>query len=85
MKAKAQGVHKFWDNGTTETPPGQGSNFRDCPGHSRTVGNYGILCYWDLGVSQQENGNMEEEEEEEEEEKANKKRGELGREGEGNF
>ena len=34
-------AYKFRDFASTGTPPGQGPNSRDCPGHSGTVGNYG--------------------------------------------
>ena len=33
----------------TGTPPGQGPTFRDCPGHSGTVGNY-ELCMHNTSV-----------------------------------
>ena len=40
MKAEAQGERKFRDNRDTTGTAGQGPKFRDCPGHSGTVGNY---------------------------------------------
>ena len=35
-------AYKFRDFASTGTPPGQGPNSRDCPGHSGTVGNYAL-------------------------------------------
>ena len=36
-------AYKFRDFASTGTPPGQGPNSRDCPGHSGTVGNYASI------------------------------------------
>ena len=40
VEAEALGARKFRDNQDTTGTPGQGPKFRDCPGHSGTVGNY---------------------------------------------
>ena len=42
VKAEAQGARVI--SKTTGIPPGQGPIFRDCPGHSGTVGNDAIPC-----------------------------------------
>ena len=46
-QVEVQGAHKFLDIVGILPQPGQGPKFRDCPGHTGTVGNY--VCFWQVG------------------------------------